>query len=216
MSHSQPKISLFYEVARVVINWFFTTFYDFSTSGTRNVPLVESSILATNHVSFYDPPVISLYAHRQLSYFARDSLFKGFLGKCIRKLNAIPVARDSADIKSLKTIFKILNSKGAIVIFPEGTRSVDGKVAEPKPGTGMVVCKSKAIVVPVRIFGTFEVFSRHKKLPSLGGAIHVSYGQPIPAETIDPGKDHPERYLEVSRRILAAINKLEAPKYTII
>lgn len=216
MSHLQPKISLFYEATRVAVNWFFTTFYDFSTSGTHNVPLEEGIILATNHVSFYDPPITGLYVHRQLSYFARDNLFKGFLGKFIRKLNAIPVARDSADIKSLKTIFKILKNKGAIVIFPEGTRSVDGKVAEPKPGTGMVVCKSKAIVVPVRIFGAFEVFGRHKKLPSLGGPIHISYGQPIPAGTIDPGKDHPERYLEVSRRIIAAINQLEAPKYTII
>ena len=216
MSQVKPDTSLFYSLTRTIVYWFFTTFYDFSTSGTGNIPLKKSTIVAANHISFYDPPAIGANVQRQFNYFARNTLFKGLLGKIIRCLDTIPVARDSADIKSLKAIFKTLNNNGAIVIFPEGTRSPDGKIAHPKPGAGMIACKSKAIIIPTRIFGTFEVFGRQKKLPTLGGPIHITFGQPITIDTIDPGKDHPERYLEVSKRIIAEIAKLEAPRHIVV
>ena len=216
MSHLQPKVSFFYSLSNIAVNWFFSTFYDFSTSGTGNIPSRGSAIIASNHVSFYDPPMIGAHAHRELSYLARDTLFKSLFGRIIRKLNAIPVARGNADIKSLKAIFKTLNNKGAIVIFLEGSRSPDGKIGAPKPGVGMIACKSKAIIIPTRVFGAFEVFGRQKKLPSLGGPIHVAFGKPIKIETIDPGKNHPERYLEASQKITAEVAKLKVPAYTVV
>ena len=103
-----------------------------------------------------------------------------------------------------------------MAIYPEGTRSADGQLAEPKPGAGMIACKSKATVIPTRIFGTFEAFGRHHKLPQLGGSIHIAYGRPMTIDQIDPGKDHPDRYLEASRRIMAQIATLEAPAVTIV
>jgi len=80
----------------------------------------------------------------------------------------------------------------------------------------MIACKSKATVIPTRIFGTFEAYGRQHKLPSLGGSIHIAYGPPMTVDEIDPGKEHPERYLEASRRIMAEIAKLEAPKLVVI
>ena len=180
------------------------------------VPLTGSVIFAANHISFYEPPAIGAQVHRPFNYFARDTLYKGWFGKALHKLDTIPVARENADIKSLKAIFKALKNKGAVAIYPEGTRSACGKLAEPKPGAGMIACKSKATVIPTRIFGTFEVFGRQHKLPSLGGSIHIAYGRPMSVDEIDPGKDHPERYLEASRRIMQRIAELQPPEPVIV
>ena len=182
----------------------------------RDVPLTGSAIFAANHISFYDPPAIGAHVHRPFNYFARDTLYKGLFGKALLKLETIPVARNNADVKSLKALLKALKHKGAVAMYPEGTRSSDGKLAEPKPGAGMIACKSKATVIPTRIFGTFEAYGRNHKLPTLGGSIHIAYGKPMTTAEIDPGKDHPERYLEASRRIMAEIAKLEAPQQVII
>jgi 1-acyl-sn-glycerol-3-phosphate acyltransferase len=216
MSNTRPTTPPFYECVRVIADWFFSTFYDYSTSGKSDVPLTGSAIFAANHISFYDPPAIGAQVHRQFNYFARDTLYKGWFGKALHKLDTIPVARENADIKSLKAIFKALKDNGAVAIYPEGTRSLDGKLAEPKAGAGMIACKSKATVIPTRIFGTFEVFGRQHKIPSLGGSIHIAYGPPMTADDIDPGKAHPERYLEASRRIMARIAELQAPVQTIV
>lgn len=205
-----------YKCVHTLVNWFFGTLYNYSASGNHHIPLNESIILASNHVSFYDPPAIGGNAQRQLSFFARDTLFKGILGKLIRSLDTIPVNRNAADIKSLKTIFKVLKNNGAIMIFPEGTRSPDGKLSESKPGAGMIACKSKATVIPTRIFGTFEAWGRQKKIPSLGGSIHVCFGPPMTVSEIDPGKDHPERYNEASNRIMNEIAKLKVPESIIV
>jgi 1-acyl-sn-glycerol-3-phosphate acyltransferase len=83
---------------------------------------------------------------------------------------------------------------------------------EPKPGAGMIACKSKATVIPTRLFGTYEVFGRSDKTPRIGGRIHITYDRPMSSEEIDPGKDHPDRYLEASRRIMARISALEVPQ----
>jgi len=206
-----PHIPPFYNSTRRLADWYFSTFYDFSVSGIENVPLTGSVIFAANHISFYDPPAIGAKVYRHINYFARDTLFRGTFGKALHKLEAIPVAREQADVASLKAIFRALKNEGAIAIYPEGTRSYDGKLGEPKPGAGMIACKSRATVVPTRLFGTYEVFGRQHKLPKIGGPIHITYGKPMSIDEVDPGKDHPERYLEASRRIMAQITALECP-----
>lgn len=216
MPSLNSDVSLAYRCVHTLANCFFSTFYDYTESGSCHIPHHESVILASNHVSFFDPPAIGAQIQRQLSFFARDTLFKGLLGRIISSIGTIPVTRDSADIKSLKAIFRVLKESGAIVIFPEGTRSSDGRIARPKPGTGMIACKAQATVIPTRVFGTFEAWGRQKKLPSLGGSIHIQFGQPLPISDVDPGADHPNRYEEASKRIMNAIAKLEAPDPVVV
>jgi 1-acyl-sn-glycerol-3-phosphate acyltransferase len=206
----------YYEFVRYAANWYFNTLYDYTQSGLEHVPSDGPVIFAANHVSFYDPPAIGACVPRQINYFARDTLFKGLFGKYLVKIGTIPVARENAEIKSLKAIFKSLKLGGAVAIYPEGTRSADGQLAEPKPGAGMIACKSKATVIPTRLFGTYEVFGRKNKTPKLGGHIHIAYGAPMTSDEIDPGKAHPERYLEASRRIMNRIAELEPPKTLIV
>ena len=205
-----------YEFVRVTANWYFSTFYDYTYSGLQFVPRDGPVIFAANHVSFYDPPAIGACHHRPINYFARDSLFKGLFGKTLVEIGTIPVARENAEVKSLKAIFKSLKLGGAVAIYPEGTRSETGAFLEPKPGAGMIACKSKAIVIPTRLFGTFETFGRNQRLPRLGGHIHISYGAPITTAEIDPGKEDPNRYLEASRRIMSRIAALKLPDRDVV
>lgn len=200
-----------YELTRTIAYWYFSTLYDYTQSGTKHVPAMGPVIFAANHVSFYDPPAIGACLDRQINYFARDTLFKGLFGRALVQIGTIPVARENAEVKSLKAIFKSLKAGGAVAIYPEGTRSPDGKLMDPKPGAGMIACKSGATVIPTRLFGTYEAYGRQRKLPQLGGHIHIAYGHPMRPEEIDPGKDHPDRYLEASQRIMQRIANLEAP-----
>lgn len=216
MSEPKPQIPWQYTIVRVISEWFFNTFYDFSHDGMENVPMTGPILFAANHVSHYDPPAIGCEVHRQINYFARDSLFKGLFGKGLVTIGTIPVARDNAQASSLKAIFRSLKAGGAVAIYPEGTRSPDGDFQEPKPGAGMIAIRSGATIIPTRLFGTYEIFNKDDKHPKLGGHIHITYGKPMQTEEIDPGKDHPDRYLEASNRIMERIKGLERPARAII
>ncbi len=216
MSESSIPNPQLYEIVRNTANWYFSSLYDYTQSGKQHVPKSGPVIFAANHVSFYDPPAIGACHNRHINYFARDTLFKGLFGKCLVEIGTIPVARENAEIKSLKAIFRSLKAGGAVAIYPEGTRSPDGQLSEPKPGAGMIACKSKAIVIPTRLFGTYEAYGRQDKTPKLGGHIHIAYGAPMTTAEIDPGKSHPERYLEASRRIMARIAQLQPPQMTVV
>jgi len=205
-----------YDTARTILAWYFDTFHDYTVSGRENIPNDGSVIFAANHVSFYDPPAIGAKVGRRINYFARDTLFRGLFGKALAEIGTIPVSREQAEVKSLKAIFKSLKAGGAVAIYPEGTRSPDGLLAEPKPGAGMIACKSGATIIPTRVFGTYEAFGRHRKFPKVGGHLHIAYGPPVAAADLDPGKEHPERYLEASRRIMSRIAALRQPYCAVV
>lgn len=216
MPELRPHIPPPYEAVRITADWFFSSLFDFTTTNLQNAPLQGSLIFAANHISFFDPPAIGCRVYRQINYFARDSLFRGLFGKGLIMIGTIPVARDNADVASLKAIFRSLKNNGSVAIYPEGTRSPDGKLQKPKPGAGMIACKSRATVVPVRLFGTYEAYGRQRKLPRFGGRIHISYGQPMHPSEVDPGKEHPERYLEASRRIMQRIAEITEPEEMVV
>ena len=205
-----------YALVQAGLNAYFTTFHEHTASGIENIPEKGPVIFAANHSSFYDPPAIGIKSPRPIHYLARDTLFKGFFGDCLHAIGTIPVARGTADIRSIKAILKALKQKEATAIFPEGTRSLDGSLQSPQAGTGMIAIKSKARVVPTRIFGAFEAYGRAQTLPLLGIPIHVAYGKPLDNDALDTGEANPDRYLEASKRIMQAIESICAPKNLII
>ena len=117
-----------YSVVQISLNAYFTTYHDHSAFGIENIPSKGALIFAANHTSYYDPPVIGIKSPRKINYMARDTLFKGFFGTCLESIGTIPVSRGTADVKSIKSIFKALKKGEATAIFPEGTRSIDGKI----------------------------------------------------------------------------------------
>jgi 1-acyl-sn-glycerol-3-phosphate acyltransferase len=98
-----------------------------------------------------------------------------------------------------------------MVIFPEGTRSTDGELQQAKAGIGLLACRSRAQVLPVRVFGAHNVYSRKHKIPNARGRIKIVYGKCLQPDEFDPGKGTDERYQVAINRIMGAIKDLKKP-----
>ena len=132
----------------------------------ERVPLTGGVILASNHASFLDPPLVGSGLQRDINYLARESLFRfPGIGSLLRSWNSVPVDRDGGGAAGLKAILDRLLAGGAIILFPEGTRTTDGKLQPARSGIGLTVIKSDAPVVPVRTFGTSRRYGRNQKFP---------------------------------------------------
>lgn len=154
-----------YRVSWWIVRGFFRLYLRLEARGVENVPREGPVILASNHLSYLDPPVIGCLIPRVVNFLARDSLFRApVFGPLLHLYQAVPVDRESG-AAGLRAILDRLHQGGAIILFPEGTRSRDGRPLPAKPGVGMTVLKSEAPVVPVRVVGTFEAFGRHHWIP---------------------------------------------------
>ena len=139
-----------------------------------------SAIIACNHTSFLDPPIASISWPEEVHFLARDTLFKNKLfGKFISALNAHPVSGDVADVKVFKTICTILNEGKKVILFPEGTRSLENSLGYFKPGIALLVSRTNSAIIPTYIHGTYEIWSRYRKFPKLFGKTACVYGTPI-------------------------------------
>jgi 1-acyl-sn-glycerol-3-phosphate acyltransferase len=201
------------------LGWFFRTFLltylRWQFFNAERVPRTGAMILACNHASILDPPVVGSALHRQINYLARASLFDiPVVGWLFRKWNSIPIDRDGGNAAGLKIILSRLEKGNGIILFPEGTRTRDGKLQPARSGIGLIVAKSNAPVVPVRTFGTFEAMGRNAKFPR-PKKVSVKFGQPmnfekLRAESKNCSKPRlKEIYQEIADEIMAAIAKLE-------
>lgn len=194
----------------------YATYFRWRVYNPERVPQTGPVILASNHSSFLDPPLVGSGLHRPINYLARESLFRFFgIGALLRSWNAVPVDRDGGGARGLKNILDRLLDGAGIILFPEGTRSQDGKLQPARSGIGLTVIKSQAPVVPVRVFGTYEAWGRDKKFPH-PKSVAVKYGQPMQfeklraeAKTCDKARLK-EIYQEIADEIMAEIGKLEA------
>ncbi len=145
----------------------------------ERVPLTGPVILASNHSSFLDPPLVGAGVTRGINYLARENLFRfPVLGWILHQWQVVPVDREGGGAKGLKAILDRLLDGGAIILFPEGTRTRDGQIQPARSGIGLTVIKSEAPVVPVRVFGTFQAYNRHMRIP-LPHRVAVKYGKPM-------------------------------------
>jgi 1-acyl-sn-glycerol-3-phosphate acyltransferase len=193
----------------------FSTYFRWRICNSERVPLEGPVILAANHASFLDPPLVGSSLKRGVNYLARESLFRSpILGAVLRSWSAVPVDRDGGGAAGLKAIFSRLHAGGAILLFPEGTRTRDGQLHPARSGIGWTVMKSNAPVVPVRIFGSFEAFGRHVRFPK-PGRVTVKYGPPLRFEQLRADAKTgskarlKEIYQQVADEIMAAIARLE-------
>lgn len=167
-------------------------------------------ILASNHQSFLDPPLVGSVSRRGVYFLARKSLLEGwFLGWILPKLNVIPVDSETGrDRTALKALIRILRAGQGTVVFPEGQRTPDGELQPAQPGLGLVVAKTLAPVVPMRIFGAFAAWPLHRKWPR-PGRVTIVVGEPIhfTPQDLEPGGK--ELYQRISQRVMDAIAGLK-------
>jgi 1-acyl-sn-glycerol-3-phosphate acyltransferase len=176
--------AVWYWLARWACRLFCMLFFRFRMYGTKNVPNNGAVIFASNHQSYLDPILCGVALKRHLCYVARDSLFENKLfALLIKSVNAIPVKRGTADIAAMRTVIGKLKEGKGVCLFPEATRTSDGRIAAFKPGFGLLCRRSEAMVVPVLLDGAFECWPRYKKIFSRG-AITVFYGEVITPEQI--------------------------------
>ncbi|MCX6893421.1 MAG: lysophospholipid acyltransferase family protein [Verrucomicrobia bacterium] len=202
------------------IAWFgFRAIYKFyfrcRVYNAERVPGRGGVILASNHASFLDPPLVGSGLLRDINYLGRENLFRfPVMGWVLRHWQVVPVDRDGGGAAGLRAILDRLLAGGAIILFPEGTRTRDGKLQPARSGIGLTVIKSTAPVVPVRVFGTFEAYGRHLVFPR-PYRVAVKYGQPmfftqLPAEAKTCSKARlKEIYQQIADELMRAIGRLE-------
>ena len=129
--------------------------FGFSVKYADRVPRTGGIIIACNHISDFDPPVLGFAIPRTVAYMAKKELFSSRFGDFfLRKLNAFPVDRSGLDTMAVRTAISLLKRGEAVVIFPEGTRSRDGRMLSVKAGISLIAMASGVPVVPAFIWGT--------------------------------------------------------------
>ena len=186
-------------------------FFGFRIIHRERVIQTGPVILAVNHQSFFDPPLAGNAADRAIFFLAKKSLMDvPFLGWLLPKLNVIPVNLEGGDRSALKALIRILTAGECALVFPEGTRTPDGNLQPAEPGLGLVIAKTRAPVVPMRIFGAYDAWPIGGKI-RLFQKITIVVGEPIyfsDADILPGGK---ETYLKLSQRVMDAIGALQLP-----
>jgi len=199
--------NIFYNLAKLLARMIF------SMRVIRPERMVESGplLIAVNHSSFFDPPLAGICSRRGVFYLARKTLLKWpFFGPLFPAMNVIPVERDGNDMSALREVIKKVKDGNAVLLFPEGTRSIDGNLQPARAGIGLVIAKTGAPVLPMRIFGAYEAFPKNARRFQLS-QITVVIGEPIHFTAEEISNTSRETYQLLSNRVMEAIGALKLP-----
>ncbi len=182
-------------------------FLRIKATGQENIPSEGGFILASNHLSYYDPLLVGSWATRQVYFMAKQELFKNPLfGGIIRRTNALPLRRGTIDRAALDSCVEVIEQGYGLTVFPEGTRAKEGRFLDPKPGVGMVAVRARCPIVPAYIHG-----SNHLSACVLGRErLSITYGEPLPADWVASFEATKESYTEIARVVMERIAGLSS------
>ena len=180
-------------------------FYRLEIFGLENIPKEGGFIMASNHASYLDPPVLGAASSRRVRFMAREGLFKIPLFRTFIKVFSFPIKRDKPQPSTIKEAVRRLRHGQMIVIFPEGSRSSDGNLLDAKRGLSVIAALGKIPVVPTYIKGTEKALPVGKKFlrPS---KISVIFGTPLAMDENENEKQFQER---VNKTIIKEIENLK-------
>jgi 1-acyl-sn-glycerol-3-phosphate acyltransferase len=175
------------------------------------VPQEGACIIAANHASYLDPPLVGMAAkHRRVRFMARDTLYKN---RAIRwmfdQFGCVAIDRTKGDVAALRAGIRVLRNGEVLGLFPEGTRTLDGELQPAKGGVGFLIAKGKAPVVPVYIRGSYEAMPKGRKglrFPR----IDIYFGHPMAPETLSSDEKGRSQYTVVGQKVMDAIAQLKA------
>jgi 1-acyl-sn-glycerol-3-phosphate acyltransferase len=168
--------------------WGFSLGWSYRAGGRKHVPDTGPALIVCNHVSHFDPPLIGLAARRPLTYLARHTLFTNKLfAAAIRAYGAVPIDRGVGK-EGIQAVFNALDEQRAVLMFPEGTRTEDGKMQPLKAGVTLVVKRVECPIIPCGIAGAYDAWPKGQKLPRpsplflkpTDRTIAVHFGEPVP------------------------------------
>jgi 1-acyl-sn-glycerol-3-phosphate acyltransferase len=184
--------------------------FRYQAFGQENIIEDGPAIMAANHQSYLDPPLVGITCRSELYFLARKTLFKNKLfGSILSRVNALPVDLSGADLTAVRTIINLLKQGHRTVIFPEGTRSLTGQIQHARPGIGMIIAKTLAPVVPMRIFGSFQAWPKAGTIQPC--PITVVVGKPIRFKKEEFDGKSREAYQKIGEQVLATIAAIEKP-----
>ena len=179
MAHRSLVQRLSYGCLQVVFRLAAVVLLRIRCEGRRHVPKEAGVLVCSNHQSFLDPVLVGLVCDRRLNFLSRTTLFRFAPFRWLLKyFDAIPIDRDGLGLSGLKETLRRLRSEEMVLIFPEGTRTRDGRVAPLKPGFCTLVRRGKVAVVPMAIAGAFEVWPRWRAWP-WPAVVRIRIGEPI-------------------------------------
>jgi cytidylate kinase len=187
------KMKPFYKFIYLLARLYFKLFFRLRIYGLDHFR-PGAGIVCSNHSSFFDPQVLSISCPEEVQFLARASLFETPLfGAFIRALNAHPIAKGSSDTQTFKLMIDLLSQGKKLILFPEGSRSIDGEIQPFQKGLAFLAQKAKCQVIPAYIDGAFAAWPRERKLPKLFGKIRVVFGSAIEWEEREDKKEAQNR-----------------------
>lgn len=176
----RSNMSLLYRFMLFLAWTILKVFYRNKVYGLEQHYYPGAAIIAANHHSNFDPPILAVSWPQEVHFLAKEGLFKNrFFGKFITSLNAHPVSGDASDIGVFREITNLLKQGKKVILFPEGTRSPTDELAPLKPGIGLLVMRSQSAIVPAYIHGTLKIWGPGKSLPRPFGKVACVFGTPL-------------------------------------
>jgi 1-acyl-sn-glycerol-3-phosphate acyltransferase len=202
-----------YEILKLLLVFLMRAWFGLRVRGAEHIPSSGPTLIVSNHQSILDPPVIGGAARRQIYFLAKAELFRiPLFGWLFRALHARPVRREGSDPRALRSAALLLEEGKALLVFPEGTRSLDGRLGKGKPGVGMLAVTSGAPVVPAYVSGTLEALPKGAAWPRRS-QVSVSFGPALHFKApISVGRK--ERYREAVEEIMRGIAQLKEQSAT--
>ncbi|MDW8032401.1 MAG: lysophospholipid acyltransferase family protein [Aquificaceae bacterium] len=187
-----------------LVKFAFRKLFRVEVYGVENIP-PGPCIVASNHRSHLDPPLLNSIFPKPLRFLAKEELFRvPLLGRLMPHMGALPVRRGSGDLEVLELALELLHFGCKVGIFPEGRRADPGEFLKPKLGVGLLAIKSQKPILPVYIEGTDLVFPRHARFPKPGHPIRVFLGR----SRVYYEEDSPKGYRRVAEDIMESIKEL--------
>jgi 1-acyl-sn-glycerol-3-phosphate acyltransferase len=170
---------LWYEIVRHALYVPLALYFQLRYYGQRNIPREGGFLMVSNHQSHLDPPIVGVGTPRKMSYVARSTLFdiKG-LDWFMRSVGAFPINREGVGLAGIKESLRVLKNGSGLLMFPEGTRTPDGRLHAFHPGFSTLALRTRVPIVPTAISGAFDAWPRWQNFPR-PHKIRVYYGPPI-------------------------------------
>ncbi|MEW6095503.1 MAG: (d)CMP kinase [bacterium] len=208
LDHAGKLYRVLYPIGKVL----FKILFNLKVTGQENIPLVGGALIAANHASYADPPVIALALPRQAYYIAKRQLFNyTFLRWFLKRVNAFPINRGGISPQTFKKVLGLLKEDKIVVLFPEGQRSFGGKLQPPKLGIGMIISKAiekcpQTKLIPTKILGTDKVLPRGAKWIKFCN-VEVRFGKSVDIHQFAnlPSK---EKYQAIADTVMKKIGEL--------
>lgn len=164
-------------------------------------------LIASNHASFLDPPLLGASCPEEIHFLARTTLFGGkFFPWLLGELNTHPVARGSGNIATFRLVLELVREGKKVVIFPEGTRAADGQLQPGQPGISMLALRARCPIYPLYIHGTFAIWSATRRLPRFTGKTALVFGSAL---DISKWAEEENAYEKIAIETMRAIGQLK-------